>query len=42
MLGLLMGARLKSVPWDQVFEWCHSPSYQASLGSRNHLRGVNR
>ena len=42
MLGLLMGARLKSVPWDHVCEWCHSPSYQTSLESRNHLWGVNR
>ena len=42
MPGLLMWARLKTVPWDQVYVWCHSPSYQTSLESRNHLWGVNR
>ena len=42
MRGVLTRARDRTARWDQVFEWCHSPSYQASLGSRNHLRGVNR
>ena len=42
MLRLLMRARDRTARWDQVYVWCHSPSYQTSLGSCNHLRGINR